>query len=166
MAPVMYGLFRLVCWADCLHSWQDSCKYDPLKLATATEYTRAAIVFWGALLTPLVVGLIAAVVVFRRRHAAHWPIPELCLATIPVVMVLALGIWSPCLGGGWLGRFLMVVIFAAQFLLGGVIVMTLLNLGACARKREWGKLVLSVLVLSVGMLYLFWWYAFIIYIDT
>jgi hypothetical protein len=163
MAPVMWALWRLVASADRLFAWQYSDKYAP---PTTADYTRAAITFWGALLTPVVVGSVAAVVAFRRKRPAHWSIPETCIAAIPL-LALVLGIcWPSCLGSGWLGRLLEVVLFAAQFLLGGVIVMALLNLGACARRREWGKLVLSVLVSGGGMLYLLWWYAFIIYIDS
>jgi hypothetical protein len=54
----------------------------------------------------------------------------------------------------------------ASLLIGGVVVVSLLNLGACVRQRMWGKSALSTMVFCSGMLYLFWLNAFIIYIDT
>ncbi|MBT5608760.1 MAG: hypothetical protein HN742_31865 [Lentisphaerae bacterium] len=165
MAPVMLVLFKLVCWADCLHAHN----YDPYEIPppTATDFTRAAIVFWGALLTPLVVGLVAAVVAFRRSRPAHRPIAESCIVAIPLLVLLQGILWPSTLpDSGCVGMLPWGILLGAQFLLGGVVVMALQNLGACARHHNWRRLLLSTLVACGGMLHLFWLYAFIIYIDT
>ncbi|MFH0825385.1 MAG: hypothetical protein V2B18_21750 [Pseudomonadota bacterium] len=162
MAPVMFGLFQLVCWADCLHAWQYSPKYDP---PTTVDYVRAAIVFWGALLTPVCVGLVTAVVAFRKQYPARWPFGGMCIVVLPMLVLYGGVIW-PFDDNSFVGRILWFILSYSNFIAGGAIVMGLLNLGACIRHRKWGKLTLSALAFCVGWLYLFWLYAFIIYIDT
>ena len=57
-------------------------------------------------------------------------------------------------------------IVGASCLVGGVVAVVPMNLEPCVRQRNWGKFANSVLVLIGAMLYLFWLYAFIIYVDT
>jgi hypothetical protein len=158
----MYGLFRLVCWADCLYGWQYSPECEP---PTAADYARAAIVFWGSLLTPLCIGLVAAVVAFRKRHPARWPWGELGIVGLPALVLLG-GVIRPFWDDRWPGKILWYILVYANFLVGGAIVLALLNLGASLRRRKWGRLALSAVVFGAGLLYLFWLYAFIIYLDT
>jgi hypothetical protein len=157
MAPVMYALWWLVFSADRLFAWQYSDKFDP---PTTADYVRAAVTFWGALLTPVGVGLTAAIVTFRRDRRAQWPIAESCIVAIPLLALLQGLLWPSSLNELW------GLLLGAQFVLGGVAVMALQNLGACARDHYWGRLSLSLLVAFGAMLHLFWLYAFIIYIDT
>jgi hypothetical protein len=164
MAPVMWALWRLVLSADRLHAWRYS--GGELPPPAPMDYTYAAIAFWGALLTPVVVGLVAAVVAFRRSRPAHQPIAESCVVAIPLVVLLQGILWPSFPDSGWLGMLLWGILLGAQFLLGGVVVMALQNLGACARHHNWRRLSLSTLVVCGGMLHLFWLYAFVIYIDT
>jgi hypothetical protein len=162
MAPVMWGLWRLVVWADRLHAWQYSAQYAP---PTEIDYARAAIVFWGALATPLLVGFAACVVAFRREYQERWPTVELILFALPwFVLYGSLLPIAKSLGGavGYLEEALLI----GNILIGGTIVVTLQNIGACLRHRKWGKFTLSTLACCVGFLYLFWLYAFIIYLDT
>lgn len=63
MAPVMWGLFALAVWADRLFRHNYSDKFPP---PTSTDFTRAAMVLWIAVLTPVAVGLVAAAVAFRK----------------------------------------------------------------------------------------------------
>lgn len=162
MAPVMYGLFRLVCWADCLHGWRYSPECEP---PAPADYTRAAVVFWGSLLTPLGVGLVAAAEAFRKRYPARWPWGELGIVGLPALVLLG-GIIRPFWGNSWPGEILWHILIYANFLVGGAIVLALLNAGACLRHRKWGKLALSALSGVLGLLYLLWLYAFIIFLDT
>ncbi len=162
MAPVMYGLFRLVCWADCLSAWHYSESNPP----TSADYIRAAIVFWGSLLTPLCIGLVTAVVAFRKQYPAHWSFGEMCIVGLPI-SVLIVGIVCPPFGDTNLtGRIIWYILLYANIFVGGAIVLALFNVGTSIRHRKWGKLSLSILVCCAGLLYLFWLYAFIIYIDT
>ena len=162
MAPVMLGLFNLVRWADCLHSWQYSSEHSP---PTAADHARAAIVFWSALLVPIIVGLATAVVAFRQKYPARWPIAESSVVGV-VWLTFVAGAFCPLAENTWLSRLILGVLVSAHLVVGGVVVITLLNLGACARVRKWGRLALSALLFGGGMLYLLWLYAFIIYIDT
>jgi hypothetical protein len=149
--------------ADRLFAWQYSDKFDP---PTTADYVRAAVTFWGAFLTPAVVGLTAAIVTFRRDRRAQWPIAESCIVAIPLLALLERLLWPSSLNEGWPAMTLWGLLLGAQFILGGVTVMALQNLGACARDYNWGRLSLSLLVAFGAMLHLFWLYAFIIYIDT
>ena len=162
MAPVMWALWRLVLSADRLYAWHYSENYLP---PTQADYAYAAIVFWGALLTPVTVGLVMAVVTFRREGTARWPIAETCIVAVPL-LALSSGLVHPLADDTWLGNLLLGVLLWANFVVGGVVVTALLNLGACLRHRGWGRLALSALVSCGGTVYLLWLYAFIIYIDT
>jgi hypothetical protein len=150
---------ELVIWADCLHSWHYSSKYDP---PATVDYTRAAIVFWGALLTPMLIGLIMSVVAFRRDYPARWPIGEMIISASPWLMIYVPVFRASILYGPSGDSFLS----AGNIILGGIIVMTLLNLGASARHRKWGKFALSAMASLGGILYLLWLYTVIIYLDT
>lgn len=163
MAPVMWALWRLVLSADRLHAWHYSESYPP---PAPADYTYAAFAFWTALLTPAVMGLVAAVMAFRRKHPPCWPAIEIVIVAIPY---LAMGIGSltgvlyesnSAADACWLA-----IMWACLFV-GGAIVVTLLNLGACMRQRMWGKFALSAGLFCAGTLYLFWLNSFIIYIDT
>jgi hypothetical protein len=164
MAPVMWGLLQTVIWADRLHAWQYSSEYAP---PGAADSTRAAVVFWGALLTPMCVGLVAAVMAFRREEPPSWPVIEMVIVAFPYLAVTTgslSGVLYTSTGAGmacWHA-----IIMGAYLFVGGAVVMSLLNLGASVRRRMWGKCALSTLVFSSGALYLFWLNAFIIYIDT
>ena len=162
MAPVMWAFWQFVLSADRLHAWQYSDKYPP---PTQADYTYAAIVFWTALLTPLAVGLVTAVTSFRREYSPRWIVGEMSIVSIPF-LVLVGDVLFYFHGTKWVDALLWPTLFVPSFVIGGIIVMTMLNLGACVRHRTWGKLALSALVLSGGTLYLFWLYAFVIYVDT
>ncbi len=163
MAPVMWGLLQLVIWADRLYAWEYSPKYAP---PTAVDLTRAAFVFWGALLTPILVGLAAAILAFRRKHLPRWPTLEIIIVAFPY-LAMATGLLSGVLyKSNSAGTTCWHAIMWASLFVGGAVVVSLLNLGACMRQRRWGKFALSAVALCAGMLYLFWLDAFIIYIDT
>ncbi|MBN2561673.1 MAG: hypothetical protein JXQ75_12165 [Phycisphaerae bacterium] len=163
MAPVMWALLRLVVWADRLYAWQYSPRYAP---PTPADYARAAVVFGMASLTPVLVGLAAAVAAFRRKYQPRWPILEAGVVACPY-LALALTLWlgllhkpnSPL-------RFVGVVAIWGSVFLGGAVVAASLNMGASLRQRTWGKCALSALAICAGVLYLLWLHAFIIYLDT
>ena len=163
MAPVMWGLLQLVIWADRLHAWQYSPNYAPP--ATA-DFTRAAVVFWGTLLTPIFVGLVAAIVAFRRKYPPRWPVLEMTIVAIPYLLLAMGSLTGGLYKSNWVGVAFRHAINGAYLLIGGAVVLALLNMGACVHQRMWGKFALFAVVLSGGMLYLFWLNTFIIYIDT
>jgi hypothetical protein len=163
MVPVMWGLLQLVISADRLYAYLYSDGFAP---PTPADYARAAVTFWGALLTPVLVGLGAAVVAFRRKYPPRWPFLEMAIVAFPY-----LGFAAGSLGGflyksNSAGHACWYAMMGAYLVVGGAVVVSLLNLGACVRQREWGKFALSSVVLCAGMLYLLWLNAFIIYIDT
>ncbi len=162
MIPVMLILWKLVLSADRLHAWKYS---ENFAHPTQSDHAFAALAFYTALLTPLLIGLTAAIVAHHKKCQPCWPILE----TVAVVSVYLMFI----IGALFQNRFMNVSelllvtgIAGASCLMGGVIVVALLNLGACVRQRNWGKFANSALVCSGGMLYLFWLYAFVIYVDT
>ena len=164
MAPVMWGLLQLVISADRLYAWQYN--QDSVLPPTAGDYTRAAVTFWGASLTLLLVGLVAAVVAFRRKHLPHWSVPEMVIVAFPY-LALALGsLRGDLYKSNSVGSACWSVMFWACLFVGGAVVVSLFNLGACVRQRMWGKFALSIGTFCAGMLYMLWLYAFIIYIDT
>ena len=149
MAPVMWGLLQMVIWADRLHAWQYSAEYAPPE---AADFARAAVVFWGALLTPIFVGLVAAVMAFRREAPPSWPVVEMVIVAFPY-LAIATGSLSGVLYtstragmASWHA-----IIMGAYLFVGGAVVVSLLNLGASVRRRMWGKSVLSTLVFSSGL---------------
>ena len=164
MAPVMWGLFNLAIWADRLHAWH----YPPPKYPppTAVDYTHAAVVFWGALLIPVVVGLATAVVAFRRKYPARWQIGEMVIVATPYLAMYWGLLFHLQEKTRWGDNFMWSVFNSIYFLVGGIIVMSLLNLGACVQHRKWGIFVLSTLVFCGGLLHTLWMYLVIIYLDT
>lgn len=172
MAPVMWALLQLAHWADRLFAWQYSPEY--FSPPTAADFTRAAIVFWGALLTPIFIGLVAAIVAFRKKYQPRWPILESLIVAFPYlptgISLLSDSFHQSNTGGNTFFHAILTAFFSAILwaclLVGGAIVICLLNLGACIRQRTWGKCAVVVVVLFAGVLYLFWLYSFIIYIDT
>lgn len=162
MIPLMWGWMRLVSDADRLYGWLYS---EDIAPPTSADYRHAAVVFWGALLTPLVIGVVAAVVAFRQQHTARWPLTEAAITIVPLLALVA-GVTGSPPGSGPVGQLVEAVLVGAHLLVGGGIVVALANVGACARHRRWGRLTLSGFVSSLGLLYLFWLYAFIIYINT
>ena len=163
MVPVMWGLFRLVIWADRLHAWQYSQKYPP---PTPTAFTRAAVVYWTSLLTPVLVGCVAAIMSFRRRNLAAWPVPEIVVIALPYVSFATGSLLDVLYGSSHLANILWLVMLWSCILVGGAVVATFSNLGASVCHRTWGKCALSLAAVCAGMLYLFWLSTFIIYIDT
>jgi hypothetical protein len=164
MIPVMWVLWRQVLSADCLYLWN----YSAHDLAPPTEadYTRAAITFWGALLTPVFVGLVAAIVAYRRKHAPSWPVLETIVVALPYLVIAMAHMSGFLYDEAATGNACLSAIILAYLCIGGVVVVSILNIGACARQRVWRKLALSVVPICGGMFFLFWWNAFIIYIDT
>lgn len=150
MAPIMWALWWLVISADRLHAWRYS---DNFALPTTADFIRAAITFWGALLFPIAVGIAVAILAFRRQYTPRWSILETGIVAIPYLTLVA-------------GHISETFIMVASLIVGGTVVMSLLNLGACLRQRMWGKFGLSALVICGGALYPLWLYAFIIYVDT
>ena len=163
LAPVMWALWRLVLWADRLHKWQYNPNVPP---PTTSDYTRAAITFWVALLTPVVIGLAAAVIAFCRKQPSRWPVIEMIVVAfswlIPITGQWTGAIYSPT----WVSSVFFHAIVTAYLLAGGAVVSSCSNAGTCVGQRTWGRLVLSTMVLCVGLLYLFWLNLFIIYVDT
>lgn len=162
MAPVMYGLIRLVIWADRLHAWMYSTKYAP---PTETDIIRAAIVFWGALAVPFIIGLIAAVWAFRKKSPARWPWVELLFVVLPIALIYGGFLFWPSITVFHLPLHSIPLLYSHLFV-GGTLVLIFLNAGACLRQRKWGRLSLSLLAIGIGYFYLFWLYAMIIYLDT
>ena len=153
MAPVMWVLWRLVLSADRLYAWQ----YNPnVAPPTTSDYTHASITFWGALLTPVVVGLTAAAIAFRRRQASRWPILETTVVAFPWLILMS----------GRLSNVFLCAIVAGYLLVGGAVVLSCSNVAACVVQRTWGRLALSAMVLCAGLLYLFCLNFSIIYVDT
>ena len=152
-------MWKLVLSADRLHKWKYSENFAP---PTQSDYNFAAIVFYTALLTPLLIGLIAGIIAHYRKYQPWWPVIE----TVIVVSVYVIFIVAATTRLEILENLAIAGLLGASCLMGGVIVAVLINTGACVRKRNWGKFANSVMVFGGGMLYLFWLYAFIIYVDT
>jgi hypothetical protein len=164
MIPVMLVLWGLVLSADRLHGWKYSENIAP---PTQSDYTFAAVVFFASLLTPLFFGLIAAIVAYYKKYRACWPLLEIGIVASIYLMFITGAVFKNLFTKIEYIEYVAVIgIVGASCLVGGVIVTVLINAGACVRQRSWGKLASSVLVFLGGMLYLFWLYAFIIYIDT
>ena len=170
MSPIMYGLFRLVCWADCLHAWQYS--HGRIPPPTTVDYTRAAIVYWAFLLTPIIIGCIVAFFSFRRRYPAQWPLPETGTIALPYTSFIIGSLFRALYETSqlehivWLGYIVWLVMLWSCVLIGGAVVAAFSNLGACLLNRTWGKFSLTVIAIVAGMFYLLWLSTFIIYIDT
>lgn len=163
MAPVMWVLWRFVVSADRLYAWHYSEGYAP---PTPADYTYAAIAFWTALLTPALVGSVTAFIAFRRKYRADWPFLELTIVVIPWLTGVTGELTHALYSSQWVGTALWQIISRASLLVGGAVVISCLNIGACVSRRKWGRLALSALVFCAGMLYLLWLNAFIIYLDT
>ncbi len=162
MAPVMWVLWWLVLSADRLYKWQ----YNPdVAPPTASDYSRAAITFWGALLTPVVVGLTAAVIAFCRKQPSRWPVLEMAVVAFPC-LILMTGLLGRGLSGSNLESIFICAFFVAYLVIGGAVVSGCSNMAACVAQRTWGRLALSAMVLCAGLLYLFWFNFFILYLDT
>ena len=161
MAPVMLILFKLVLSADRLHAWKYS---ENIGTPTQSDHSFAALAFFTALLTPLLIGLMAAIIAHQKKSRPCWPIPETVIVASIYLMFI--------IGAFFTNHFMKVEhlavigIVGVSCLMGGVVVVVLINLGACVRQRNWGKFANSVLVFIGGMLYLSWLYAFVIYVDT
>ena len=163
MIPVMWGLLQLAISAECKNICYYSEKYPP---PTAADFARAAVVFWGALLTPIFVGLVAAFLAFRRKHPPRWPVFEIVIVAVPY-LAMASGFLSGVLyKSNFTGNACLFTIMWASLFVGGAVVVSLLNLGACVRQHMWGKFALSAVALCAGMFYLLWLDTFIIYINT
>jgi hypothetical protein len=164
MAPVMGALYRLSIWAARL--------YDPYYFpqlyppATSVDYTRAAVVFGFSALFPILVGLGAAVVAYRRKHTALWPSVELCIIS-PLLLLYCLAIISNSQQGGaaWPSHFLWPCFSISFFAFGGTIVTSLLNLGACVIHRKWGLFALSFLTFLGAALPTLLMYVAVIYFN-
>ena len=163
MAPVMWALWRFVRSADRLHAWQYSDEYSA---PTPADHTYAALAFWMAVLTPILVGLVAAMAAFRRKYRAQWPVLEMTLVAIPWLTLVTGEVTGALYRSDWVGTALWQVVSGACLVLGGVVAISGLNMGACMSRRTWGRLALSAVVLCAGTLYLFWFNAFILYVDT
>ncbi|MBM4104058.1 MAG: hypothetical protein FJ263_08410 [Planctomycetes bacterium] len=157
MIPVMLILWKLVLSADRLHAWK---YYENIAPPTQSDYAFAALVFFASLLTPILIGIIAAIVAHHKKCEARWPVLE---TVIVVSIYLIIGVISQNLVSPTME---VIGIAGASCLMGGVIVTALINLAACVRQRKWVKFVNSAMVFIGGELYLLWLYAFIIYIDT
>ena len=80
---------------------------------------------------------------------------------------MALGFLSGVLyKSNFAGNVFLYTIMWASLFVGGAVVASLLNLGACVRQHMWGKFALSAVAFCAGMLYLLWLNFFIIYIQT
>ena len=163
MAPVMWGLLQMVIGADRLHAWQYSPEFAP---PTEADFNRSAIAFWSALLTPICAGLVAAVVAFRRKDSPCWSVLEAAIIAFPYVVVVTGELSGVLYEPDRVGTACWRAIMGAYLVVGGAVVSCLLNLGACMRMRAWRKFSFCAVVLCAGMLYLLWWNAFIIYVDT
>ena len=164
MSPIMYGLFRLVCWADCLHTWHYSGGRIPPP--TTADFTRAAIVYWAFLLIPVFIGCVAAFMSFQQRNSARWPLSEIGILAIPYATYATGLLLSILYRRSLLESIVWFVIFYSCVLIGGAVVAAFSNLGACLFNRTWGKLSITMVVIAVGMIYLWGLSTFIIYIDT
>ena len=164
MAPVMWVLWRLVLSADRLHAWQ----YNPdVAPPTTSDFSRAAITFWVALLTPVIVGLTAAAIAFRRKQPSRWPVLEMTVVALPYLIFMTAAL-TPGLGSltsvsAVFECAIACAIVALYLLVGGAVVLSCSNMAACVGQRTWGRLALSTMVLCAGLLYLFWLNFFIIY---
>lgn len=163
MAPVMWALWRFVLSADRLHAWHYSDNYPP---PTPADYAYAALAFWTASLTPVLVGLVAGIVAFRRKYRPARPVLELTIVVIPWVTFVTAELTNAIYSSDWVATALWQILSGACLFVGGAVIMSCLNMGACLPQRKWARLALSTLVLCAGELYLFWLNAFIIYIDT
>lgn len=161
MIPVMLILWKLVLSADRLHAWKYSENFDP---PTQSDRSFAAFAFFAALLTPFLIGLIAAIIAHYRKYRPCWPILETGIVATIYLMFMTGTIFTDFLME--IGDMAVIGFVGASCLMGGVIVLVLTNMGACVQQRNWGKFAHSALVLLGGMLYLFWLYAFVIYVDT
>ena len=161
MAPVMLILWKLVLSADRLHAWKYS---ENFARPTQSDQAFAALAFYTGLLTPLLIGLAAAIIAYRKKYKPCWPILE----TVAVACIFLMFITGALFQNLFMkvSDLAVIGIAGASCLMGGVIVVALLNLGACVRQRNKGKFANSASVFVGGMLYLFWLYAFIIYVDT
>jgi len=163
MAPVMWGLMQFVVSADHLHDWHYSHDCAP---PTPADLAYAAIGYWTATLAPLAVGLGTAIVAFFREHRAKWPVVETAIIAFTWLALVTGDVTHAIYRTNWIGAILGLIIIWACLPIGGAVVMSCLNTGACVRGHKWGRLALSAVVICGGILYLMWLNAFIIYIDT
>jgi len=137
-----------------------SAKYATTRpVPSAADRTRAAAVLWSTSATPAVLGLLAAAVAFRRKLTPRWPLLEIGLVLLNYLAVAAM------LLGGVAGAASERMIEWPALLLGGVVVTALLNAGASARERMWGKVSVSLLVACAGLLHVVWLCSVILYLD-
>lgn len=155
MVPVMWILWKLVLSADRLHQWKYSENFPP---PTQSDHNFASFAFFTALLTPLLIGLLAGIIAHYRKCQAYWPVIETVIAA-SVYLMFIVGMFT-------LPEVMLSGLAGAYLLMGGVIAAVLINTGACVHQRKWGKFANSVVVLIGGMLFLYWLNAFIIYVDT
>ena len=161
MIPVMLILWKLVLSADRLHAWKYS---DNISPPTQSDYSFAALAFFTALLTPLLVGLIAAIIAYYKKYQSCWPLLETVIVASVYLLFSIAAIYPDVLSK--VSGMADAGVIGSSCLMGGVIVVILINMGACVRQRNWGKFTNSVMVFIGGILYLFWLYAFVIYVDT
>ena len=161
MVPVMLILWKLVLSADRLHAWKYS---ENVAHPTPSDHNFAALAFFTALLTPLIIGLTAVIIAHHKKYKPCWPILETIIMAF-IFLMFMIGVFFQNLFTN-ISDLAVIGIVGASCLMGGVIVVVLINLGACVRQRSWGKFANSALVFIGGMLYLFWLYAFVIYVDT
>ena len=161
MIPVMLILWKFVLSADRLHAWKYSENIAP---PTQSDLSYAALAFFTALLTPLLIGLVVAFIAHPKKYRPCWPILETVIVASIYLMFITGAVLSSLFMK--LEHISVIGIVGASWLMGGVVVVIVMNIEACVRRRNWGKFVNSVLVFLGGMLYLFWLYSFVIYIDT
>ena len=104
------------------------------------------------------------IIAHHKKYKPCWPILETFIMAF-IFLMFMIGVFFQNLIMN-ISDLAVIGIVGASCLIGGVIVVVLINLGACVRKRSWGKFANSALVFIGGMLYLFWLYAFVIYVDT
>ena len=89
MIPVMLILWKLVLSADCLHAWKYSENAAP---PTQSDHSFAAFAFFTALLTPLLIGLIAAIIAHYKKCRPYWPILEtVVVASVYLMFIVVMG---------------------------------------------------------------------------
>ena len=137
-----------------------SAKYATSRpVPSAADRTCAAMVFWSTSATPAILGLLAGAVAFRRKLAPRWPLLEIGLVLLNYLAVGAM------LLGDVAGSAGERMILWPALLLGGVVVMSFLNVGASARERMWGKTSVSLLVGCAGLFHVAWLCSVILYLD-
>ena len=91
MIPVMLILWKLVLSADRLHAWKYSENAAP---PTQSDHSFAGLVFMIALLTPLLIGLVAAIVAHHKKYQPCWPVLETVIVASTFLMFMTGAVFS------------------------------------------------------------------------